>query len=136
MKFTFDAKTEIAADPLDHTLTYGKHKGSSLRELASTWSGRNYLKYMSTVSDPDEGARMQSALEKTPEKDCTLDEAGATVLRFGKFRGSNLSEVAVKKGGIGYLRWVTREWDKCPTEINTAVTTILDEYNKQLEQRE
>jgi hypothetical protein len=135
MKFTFAAETEILADPLDHVLTFGKHKGLSLRKLSCTWSGRNYIKYMSTVSDPDEGARMQSALDNTPAITCTLEEAGSTVLRFGKYRGSSLSEVVSKEGGLRYLKW-TCEWEKCPAELSTAVPVILDEYNKQLDQRE
>ena len=131
MNFTFAAETGIVADPLDHVLTYGKHKGTSLRKLACTWSGRNYLKYMlNKVSDPDEGARMNSALEHTPEKECTLEEAGATVVRFGKFRGDTLREVVSKEDGIRYLKW-TRGWDKCPVELITAVDVILEEYKKQ-----
>jgi hypothetical protein len=136
MKFTFAAETKTAADPHEHVLTYGKHKGASLGELARTWPGRNYLRYLSGIkADSEEGHLLQRVLEGTPEVECTAEDAGNTVLHFGKHRGTTLRDVVSKdKGAIEYFKWVLG-WDKCPTEITEAVTVILEEYNKQRESR-
>jgi hypothetical protein len=114
------------ADPLDYRLTWGKFKGSTLRELTVKWDARHYLKYMLTRDlDEYDASYIQRALDATPEVDPTYAEARAYEMKFGMWKGETLGNILDgHKRGAKYLRWLV-DTTKCSPQLLEAINMLL-----------
>ena len=126
-----DNQPQISTEEaLEYTLDFGKHQGESLQTLCLSWEGRGYLKYLLST-DPAIKQSLVLALKSTPEIKCTLEQAGDTTMPFGKHKGMFLREIVAERGGLNYLRWLSK-WDKCDNvSLKQAISIINEEYERQ-----
>jgi hypothetical protein len=114
------------ADPLDYRLTWGKHKGSTLRELTAKWDSRHYLRYMLTRGlDERDADYIERALDATPDTDPTYEEARAYEMRFGRYSGETLGQILDgHERGVKYLRWMA-DTIKCSPQLFEAINLLV-----------
>jgi uncharacterized protein (DUF3820 family) len=133
MNFNFDDESPGVQEALDYVLPLGKYKGKkNLKQLASDWEGRNYLKFMlSTDVDAAIQSLISTALDNTKEVAPTLQQAGDMTIRFGKYSGMALRDIVMQRGGANYLIKYIAAWDKCGPQLKEAIDVIAAEYNRQ-----
>jgi len=126
-----DNQPQISTEEaLGYTLDFRKHRGESLQTLCLSWEGRGYLKYLLST-DPAIKQSLVLALKSTPEIKCTLEQVGDTNMPLGKYKGMFLREIVAERGGMNYLRWLSK-WDKCDNvSLKQAISIINDEYERQ-----
>jgi len=54
----------------------------------------------------------------------TAKEAGGIVVRFGKFKGQSIEEIAISDEGLKYLDWIVGQ-DFCYPETKEAIQIYL-----------
>jgi hypothetical protein len=86
-----------------------------------------------TTTDVDAQLQMliKAALENTEDVKPTLQQAGDTIIRFGKFSGMSLRDIVMQSGGANYLIKFISTWDKCGPQLKEAIDVIAAEYNRQ-----
>jgi uncharacterized protein (DUF3820 family) len=135
MNINFDDELESPGEQeaLAHLMPFGKFKRKkTLGQLASDWEERHYLRFMATT-DVDAQLQMliKAALENTEDVKPTLQQAGDTIIRFGKFSGMSLRDIVMQSGGANYLIKFISTWDKCGPQLKEAIDVIAAEYNRQ-----
>jgi uncharacterized protein (DUF3820 family) len=133
MNFNFDDESPDVQEALAYVMPFGKFKHKkTLGQLASDWEGRHYLRFMATT-DVDAQLQMliKAALENTEDVKPTLQQAGDTIIRFGKFSGMSLRDIVMQSGGANYLIKFISTWDKCGPQLKEAIDVIAAEYNRQ-----
>ena len=139
MQFNLECIDACITDD-DYTMDFGVHRGTALRILAVSWDGRHYLKYLlNTKPNPitrfpqDETllVRVRNVLAKYPEIEPTLAEASASILRFGKYRGSSIATVCMAPGGCNYLFQYLIKWENLLPQLKEALEVVKVEYDVQ-----
>ena len=139
MQFNLERVDACTTDE-DYTMDFGVHRGTALRTLAVSWDGRHYLKYLLiTKPNPltrfpqDETllVRVKNILAKYPEIKPTLAEASASILRFGKHRGSTIADICMAPGGCDYLFRYLINWEELLPQLKEALELVKVEYEAQ-----
>ncbi len=115
---------------MDFQLTEGKFEGRNLDQLVCTYPGYKYLEYLHQLQPGlmiDQGTwdKIDLVMRTHPMiPECTVENARAFVLRFGKHKGRSLEMLASSIQGQGYLRFLSSKQDMFP-DVRHHVKILL-----------